>query len=78
METGENAHADNNTLCGYIGPFSLVVHGDQANIAFQTNHRYGYSRGFSAWYLGLEDTLTGTERSKLQNKDPLIYSLDRK
>ncbi|KAL9953601.1 hypothetical protein ACROYT_G041044 [Oculina patagonica] len=56
VETGENAHIDNDTLlCDYIGPFSLVVHGDQAKISFRTHNRYSNNRGFSAWYLGLRD-----------------------
>lgn len=65
METGENDHANNGTLlCGYIyiRPFSLVVHGDRAKLSFRTNYRYGSSHGFSAWYFGLEDPLTGIEQ----------------
>lgn len=61
VATGENAHTNNDTLlCGYIEPFSLVIHGDQAQLALRTTDTY--SEGFSVWYLGLEDPLTGIKQ----------------
>ncbi|KAJ7374263.1 Protein sidekick-1 [Desmophyllum pertusum] len=54
---GENAHADNDTLiCDYVRPFSFVVPGDVAEIAFRTHNSYSYSSGFFASYIGLQDT----------------------
>ena len=67
METGEIAHGDNDTICGYIGPFSLVVHGEQAKIAFRSQG-YSYSSGFSASYVGLQDPFTGIPENRLKRK----------
>lgn len=73
LETGENAHADNDTLlCGYIGTFSVLIHGDQVNIIFRTNSRYSSSRGFSAWYHGLQDTLTGIPKIVYNKQDKAL------
>ena len=58
MEAGEISHGDNDTICGSIGPFSLIVHGEQANIAFRSR-RYSSSSGFAASYVGLQDPFTG-------------------
>ena len=61
VATGENAQTNNDTLlCGNLGPFSLVIHGDQAELTLRT--RDTYSHGFSVWYLGLEDPLTGIKQ----------------
>ncbi|XP_068712588.1 uncharacterized protein [Montipora foliosa] len=62
VATGEETQYNNDTLlCGYIEPFSLVVHGDQSELALQYTNTYRYSNGFSVWYLGLEDPLIDTD-----------------
>ncbi|XP_068757444.1 uncharacterized protein [Montipora capricornis] len=67
VATGEDAQYNNDTLlCGYIEPFSLIVHGDQAELALQYTNTYRYSNGFSVWYLGLEDPLIDTVLSSWQ------------
>ena len=63
MATGEDAQLNNDTLlCGYIEPFSLVVYGDQSELALQYTEDYTYSSGFSVWYLGLDKPLIGIKQ----------------
>ena len=71
MEAGEISHSDNDTICGYIVPFSLIVHGEQANIEFRSR-RYSSSRGFSASYVGLQDPFTGIPKTFSKEKN--IYT----
>ena len=64
MATGEDAQYDSDTLlCGYIEPFSLVVHDDQSELALQYTEAYRSSSGFSVWYLGLDDLLIGIKQT---------------
>jgi len=63
VATGEDAQYDNDTLlCGYIEPFSLVVHDDQSELALQYTEAYSPSDGFSVWYLGLDEPLIGIKQ----------------
>jgi len=64
VATGEDAQHSNDTLlCGYYRePFSLVVHGDQSELALQYMDTYSYSNGFSVSYLGLDEPFKGIKQ----------------
>ncbi|XP_068732582.1 uncharacterized protein [Montipora capricornis] len=49
-------------ICGYVGPFSLVVHAEQVHITYRVTRWYTYSR-FSASYVGLQGPLAGARLS---------------
>jgi len=64
VATGEDAQYDNGTLlCGYIKPFSLVIHDDQSELALHYTKAYRSSNGFSVWYLGLDEPLIDNDLS---------------
>jgi len=74
VATGEDAQHNNDTLlCGYYREsFSLVVHGNQSELALQYTDTYSYSNGFSVSYLGLDEPLIG-----IKHINQSIYSIGK-
>ena len=75
VTTGEDAKHNDTLLCGsYKEPFSLVVHGNQSELALHYTDTYRYSDGFSVWYLGLDGPLIGTVHY-IKQINQSIYSI---